>query len=140
MRPGRPGQFRSKNQAMNTRKHAWACLRCNGVYTNKRNECECGNPLHYFPSKAELKRFHSLRLEQRCGLISDLELQPSYTVVIEGVHQFIYRADFRYTRDGAQVIEDVKATLDEKYFTGEFKLKRKQVQTIFKIHINIVKG
>lgn len=138
--PAASRKFRSKNHAMNQRVHWWACLRCLREYGTKQKRCDCGGELVYFPSTAEMRRFRALRLEWKHGLISDLELQPSFLCVVEGVRITTYRADFRYTRDGQQVIEDVKGTTDEKYLTDEFKIKRKLVQAIFGITINIVTG
>lgn len=96
--------------------------------------------MHYFPSKDELKRFYALRLELRCGTITNLELQPAYPVVINGQKVTTYKADFKYTRDGLPVVEDVKGTLDEKYLDPVFKLKKKLIEAVHGIAINIVRG
>lgn len=133
--------FRTKHEAQNKRKHAWGCLKCDGVFAQKETACQlCGGPVHYFPSKAELRRFAALRMEQRAGIITDLELQPSYTVVINGEKVCTYRADFKYTRGEQRVIEDVKGTTNEKYLDPVFKLKRKLVEAVHGISINIVRG
>jgi hypothetical protein len=98
--------------------------------------CRCGSTdLHYFPSEAEAKRFATLKLELRCGVISDLELQPEYHIVINGVKITTYRADFRYTRYGGQVVEDVKGS--EEYLTDLFKLKRKLVEAVYGVRLLI---
>jgi len=91
--------------------------------------------LHYFPSEAEAHRFAALKLELRCGLISDLELQPYYPVVLDGTVMTTYKADFRYMRDGVQVVEDVKG--NEEYLTDLFKLKRKLIEHIYKLRLTI---
>lgn len=139
----RGNQFHTKHEAQNKRKHSWLCLSCDAVYTEKqaRGMCACGNKtLHYFPSKEELKRFYALRFELQCGAISDLELQPAYPVVINGKKVVTYRADFKYTRHGQPVIEDVKGTTNEKYLDDVFKLKKKLVEAVHGITINIVRG
>lgn len=134
------GRFSTKQQAMNMRKHSWACLKCPATFGEKHTACpECHNPVQYFPSANELKRYRELQLQQRAGMISGLELQPPYDVVINGEKVFTYRADFRYTRDGQRVIEDVKGTTNEKYLDDTFKLKRKIVEAIFGIRVTIVK-
>lgn len=136
-------RFTSKTQAMNTRKHSWVCLKCDAVHLEKKKGhkliCHCGShELQYFPSGAELRRYRSLQLMQRCGNIYGLELQPSYNVVINGHEVTTYRADFRYYDDkGVLIIEDVKGTTNEKYHDPVFKLKRKLVEAVFGIKITI---
>lgn len=65
---------------------------------------------HKFDSRAEARRYGELVLMQRAGEISDLELQPSYDLVVNGRKVARYVADFRYrTVPGGQtIIEDVK--------------------------------
>lgn len=134
-------RFSTKHEAQNKRLHSWVCLHCNSDFTEKHKQCiECGGQLHYFPSKAELRRFRSLRLEQMAGQIESLELQPSYTIVLNGKSICTYRADFKYIRDGQRVIEDVKGTTNEKYLDPVFKLKRKLVEAVHGINIHIVRG
>lgn len=138
----RPGQFISKAQAHGTRKQQWACVGCNFTTHTKpgRKHCDCGHPLHYFPSRAEMNRFHSLRLEQRCKLISGLELQPKFIFVANGKQFATYKADFKYTRDGETIHEDVKGTTDRRYLEKDFLLKKEMVDAFFGIEIHIVKG
>lgn len=132
----RQAAFRSKNDAMNRRVQSWWCLSCDKRYWTKSKTCICGSTnLQYFPSEAEARRFAALKLELRCGLISDLELQPQYHIVIKGKKITTYRADFRYTKDGAQVVEDVKGS--EQHLTDLFKLKRKMVEAVYGIRILI---
>ena len=61
-----------------------------------------------FDSKGEAQRYAMLKLEQRAGLISDLELQPEFEFKINGEKICKYKADFRYVRDGETVVEDFK--------------------------------
>jgi ribosomal protein L40E len=136
MRALRQAAFRSKTEAMNRRVQSWFCLSCDTRHWTKPKICKCGSTdLHYFPSEAEARRFAALKLELRCGLISDLELQPEYHIVMNGVKITTYRADFRYTKDGSQVVEDVKGS--EKHATSLFKLKRKMVEAEFGIRLLI---
>lgn len=79
-----------------------------------------------FDSAKESKRYASLRLLERAGVIENLKLQPRF-LLQEG---FIYNghkeckieyvADFQYERDGQTIVEDVKGMKTEVY-----KLKRK---------------
>jgi hypothetical protein len=82
---------------------------------------------HTFDSKGEANRYAELRLMERAGAITDLELQPKFVLLDaftdnEGKrHRAItYRADFRYIEDGRTIVEDFKG-----FETAEFKLKRK---------------
>lgn len=82
-----------------------------------------------FDSKAEARRYADLKLMERAGAISNLELQPAF-VLLESfrdatgaLHRAItYRADFRYTEGGKVIVEDVKGME-----TREFKMKRKML-------------
>lgn len=77
-----------------------------------------------FHSKAEMVRYCSLKIMQKAGLISDLELQPEY-VLLEGfkhpdhgrLSPIRYRADFRYKdmKSGKIIVEDVKGARTDVY-------------------------
>lgn len=85
-----------------------------------------------FDSKAEAVRYQELRLLEQCGEISDLVLQPTFTLLPaykragKTVRAITYTADFGYTEDGVQVIEDKKGMLTE-----VFRLKWKWVQYLY---------
>lgn len=79
-----------------------------------------------FDSEAERSRYlHLLDMEQR-GLIHDLGLQPSFSLIDKfrrnGKHYRaeFYIADFEYIEDGKRIIEDVKGME-----TAVYKGKRK---------------
>ncbi len=135
----RNNRIRSKLEGHQRRKQSWGCLKCCKTYSVKKKQCDCGSNIHYFPSKAELRHFRNLQLEQLAGEISELKLQPSFKIVLNGKQICTYRADFEYIRDGHRVVEDVKPTLDEKYLDPLFKLKKKIVEAIYGITIQIVK-
>lgn len=69
-----------------------------------------------FPSKLEAKRYGELKLLMKAGLISKLEMQPSFvlapSVVLGGRKKppLRYVADYRYvdTATGLSVVEDCK--------------------------------
>ncbi len=69
---------------------------------------------HTFDSKAEAERYGELKLLQRDGQISNLELQPSFELepktIVGGrrLTSICYVADFRYLENGEWVFEDVK--------------------------------
>ena len=72
-----------------------------------------------FASAKEARRYGELKLLEKAGKISALELQPRYKLVIEET----YVADFRYLEKGETVIEDVKGCL-----TSAYKRKRKAMK------------
>jgi len=78
-----------------------------------------------FDSKAESKRYSELKMLEKAGVISNLELQPKF-LIIPGVvwngkklRERYYIADFKYTEDSRTVVEDTKGFKTELY-----KLKR----------------
>jgi hypothetical protein len=79
-----------------------------------------------FASKAEARRYAALKIAEKAGLITGLEMQPRYPVTINGVKVFTYVADFRYWQDGKRIVEDVKGVETE-----AFKLKKRIVEAIF---------
>lgn len=87
---------------------------------------------HVFDSKRESARYHELKLMERAGLITELELQPKFplfawvlgggTPAVVGV----YRADFAYLQDGQRVVEDVKGMTALPLFRWKVKHLRLQ--------------
>ena len=92
-----------------------------------------------FASKAEAKHYGVLKIRERAGEITDLELQPEYPIIVNGVRVAIYRADFRFmgrTKHGyIQMIVDVKGMR-----TPVYKLKKKLVEALYGITITEVKA
>lgn len=108
-----------------------------------------------FASKAEGRRYSDLKLLERAGEISGLELQPEYPLVIPRMidgkltnvpvrirsakrpngTRTKYTADFRYqdTRTGRQVVEDVKG-----FDTTASRLRRAVVECIYGIEIVLI--
>ena len=72
-----------------------------------------------FASAKEARRYGELKLLEKAGKISALELQPRYKLVIEET----YVGDFRYLENGETIIEDVKG-----YLTAAYKRKRKAMK------------
>jgi len=78
-----------------------------------------------FANKAEMTRYDELKMLEKCGKISDLELQPKFLLIPKlkkGDRATYYIADFAYTRDGKRIIEDVKG-----FKTAVYKLKIKML-------------
>lgn len=90
-----------------------------------------------FASKAEAKRYAELRLLERAGEILNLEVQPSFDLIVGGHKVGKYVGDFRYTRkkDGQTVIEDVKS---EATRTPLYRLKAKILHATLGISITEV--
>ena len=78
----------------------------------------------HFDSRKEEQRYHQLMVMLKSGQISDLRLQPQFTLqeaytTPDGnrIRKMVYTADFSYRIDGNLVVEDVKskATKTEAY-------------------------
>ena len=96
----------------------------------KRTTCGDGHP---HPSKAEAKRCDQLALLERVHVISDLQQQPKFPCIINGVKVCTYIADFSYRDEaGRQIIEDVKGLR-----TATYRLKKKLVEALY-LHVKIV--
>lgn len=93
-----------------------------------------------FDSKREARRFAELRLMERAGEISNLQIQVPYELiptqrdeetgrVIE--RAVTYRADFVYNdRTGKMIVEDAKG-----YRTDVYLIKRKLMLKVHKIRV-----
>lgn len=108
-----------------------------------------------FDSKKEANRYSELKLLERCGAISNLELQKVYEL-IPAHYEFyerygkngnrlkdgkrclerscIYKADFVYIENGKTVVEDVKGYRGGSAYEM-FKIKRKLMLYIHGIKI-----
>lgn len=86
-------------------------------------------------SKKEAKRWMELCLLQRAGEISDLKRQVPFELIPkqEGERAVKYIADFVYTENGKQVVEDVKSPATKK--NPEYVIKRKLMRYIHNIKI-----
>jgi ribosomal protein S8 len=85
-----------------------------------------------FHSKAEATRYSQLKILERSGYITDLELQPKYTFPVKYLsgRTITYAADFRYKEDGTLVVEDVKGVQ-----TPAFKIKAGMMMYFFDIKV-----
>lgn len=92
-----------------------------------------------FASKFESERYGYLKSLERAGVIRSLQLQPRYKLAVNGVLICTYVADFSYEREGTDgswisIVEDAKGVE-----TTDFKLKKKLMQAVLGIEINVVK-
>lgn len=105
----------------------------------------------FFDSKKEARRYSELKLLQRAGKISGLELQKVYELIpaqYETVERYgktgqrladgrrcleracVYKADFVYQQDGQTVVEDTKGM-----HTKDYIIKRKLMLYVHGIRI-----
>ena len=71
-----------------------------------------------FDSMAEMRRYLELKMLEKSGVISNLELQPKLLLIPKtekGGRAVYYYADFKYTKDGKTIYEDVKGMQTESY-------------------------
>jgi len=95
-----------------------------------------------FASTGEGNRYRDLKLLERGGVISNLELQPSFKlycgdvpVKYESGRHAVYKADFKYIdKERGEIIEDFKG-MD----TSTSKLKRALVKAHYGVTVHIVK-
>ena len=91
-----------------------------------------------FDSKAEAKRYKELKLLEKVGEITDLELQVRYDFEINGVKLGFYKADFVYfvrlasslAESYGHTVEDVKGMK-----TPVYNLKKKLMLALHGIEI-----
>lgn len=95
-----------------------------------------------FASKKEARRYQELKLLERAGEITGLELQPKWPLVVNGVGIAKYHGDFAYRDNkhrmeinGKLIVEDVKSTATK---TPVYKLKKKLMKAIYGIDIKEV--
>ncbi|PWC97048.1 hypothetical protein TSO5_05720 [Azospirillum sp. TSO5] len=84
----------------------------------------------WFDSAAEARRWPVLKLEERAGLITRLERQVPYELVVNNQPICKWIADFRYVRDGETVVEDCKGAR-----TRDFIIKSKLMKALYGIRI-----
>lgn len=89
-----------------------------------------------FDSKREANRYLELKLLEKAGEISNLECQPKFDLVVNGMKVCTYYGDFRYKdeRICKPVVEDVKGVR-----THEYIIKKKLLKAIFDIDVVEVK-
>ena len=91
-------------------------------YRNKKVQVD----MYVFDSIRESQRYKELKLLERAGEISNLELQPHFLLQESfkkngrAYRKIEYIADFKYTENKKTIVEDVKGMQ-----TDVFKLKHK---------------
>ena len=105
-------------------------------YGNKRIEIDGIR----FASQKEGYRYVELKYLQRLGVISDLRLQVKFELIPKMksekgkvIQPLTYIADFVYTENGKQIVEDVKG-----YKTQVYEIKKKLMRYFHGIEIKEV--
>lgn len=139
-------RFKSKLDALKKRCIVYVCKTCETQHDKNEMklsgkpiiciECKSRREFFYFPSRAEATRYAELRLQERSGIITQLQTQVTFPIKVNSVPVTRYIADFVYYRDGRQIIEDVKGNIN--YLEDVFILKQKLVGAIYGIKINLI--
>jgi hypothetical protein len=94
-----------------------------------------------FDSNLEATRYKELKLLERAGTITDLELQPRFLLQDSfkkngrTFRKIEYVADFKYIENGKTIVEDVKGMQ-----TDVFKLKHKIFEKVYPdLELRIIK-
>lgn len=84
-----------------------------------------------FDSAKEARRYGELKLLERAGQITGLEIQPSFRLLVNNCLICTYRADFTYQdATKARIVEDVKGMK-----TPVYRLKKKLMLAIHGVEI-----
>lgn len=84
---------------------------------------------HRFDSRKEARRYSQLRMLERAGEITGLQLQPRFPLLVNGQQIGCYVGDFLYwDRAGAMVVEDVKSHHTRKLPLYRWKKKHFEAQ------------
>lgn len=98
-----------------------------------------------FDSMKEARRWYELRLMEKSGAVEDLRRQVKYVLIPSQYEhsdqtgrkkgkllerECSYIADFVYTQNGKQIVEDTKG-----FRTAEYKIKRKLMLYVYGIRI-----
>lgn len=84
-----------------------------------------------FDSKAEAARYCELKLMQKAGQISGLQIHPVFGIPVNDVEVCTYKGDFSYyDGTGATIVEDVKGVR-----TALYRLKKKLLKATRAIEV-----
>jgi hypothetical protein len=90
-----------------------------------------------FDSKAEMQRYAALKQMERAGVISNLELQPEFPVMLNGERLCVFTADFRYfDAAGACVIEDAKSSGTQQ--DRAYRLRKRAAELFYGVKVTEV--
>lgn len=88
-----------------------------------------------FASGAEAQRYCELKLLEKAGEISGLEVHPRFQIVVNNHNVCTYIADFDYLdTDGKMVVEDVKGMKKGSAYSM-FRIKKKLMSACYGIDV-----
>lgn len=103
---------------------------------NKFNAKKCRIDGFIFDSKKEAARYLQLKFLIKAGEISDLQIHPVFSLIVNGIQICKYIADFCYfdNKKGCLVYEDVKGYKKGAAY-AVFTLKKKLLNAIYGIEV-----
>ncbi len=102
---------------------------------SKMHNVRTGVDGYSFDSLSEARRYGELKIEERAGIIANLEVHKPFRLVVNGIHICDYESDFTYRRDGKLVVEDVKS---QPTVTYAYRIKKKLMLAVLGITIQEV--
>jgi hypothetical protein len=96
---------------------------------------KCGNARAIrFASKREFQRYIELLIQEKAGVIRDIELQPAFAMKVNGQLICKYIADYAYIDviAGKRVVEDAKSKATR---TPVYSIKKKLLKAIHGIDV-----
>lgn len=125
------------------RKGAAAATEASSGDPIQKNKYNANKPTAYgrtWDSDAELRRYEELLLAEEMGMVGGIEVQPQFHIIVNGVHIYSYKADFRYTNlvDHQVVVEDVKNPVTSR--ERDFVRTRKLIKALYRIDIVVIGG
>lgn len=88
-----------------------------------------------FDSKLEARRFRELKLMEKAGVISHIQVHKHWDLHVNNIKIGYYEADFTYLEGGRTVIEDTKG-----FITPIYRWKKKHVLAEYGIEIREIKA
>ncbi len=87
-----------------------------------------------FDSVAEMRRYKELKILEQIGEIKDLKLQPRFLIVPKNADERAvhYVADFQYTEEDKEIVEDVKGAKTRDYIIKRKLFKWQYPNYVFK--------
>lgn len=88
-----------------------------------------------FPSRKQANRYQELQLMVKAGEITNLELEKTIPLVVNGHLICKYRCDFVYTKLPYHPVESIIWEDVKGYTTNEYRIKKKLMKAIYNIDI-----
>lgn len=136
-------------------KIVYACLTCgrdgeqlvstgvtkSGRHRTPRFKCEDGHTVQKFDSEGEYAHYKKRKLEERAGVIRNLETQPSFDLMVNGKNLGTWRGDLSYFEGNERIVEDYKGYFNIKGTdkgTRLWKLQTAIVEADYGVKVRVV--